>query len=138
MTAGRRRARGEQIGGAPMAKHCTNCGHELRETDKFCAECGTAVGGNPAQWEYCEVTWVNLNFTNKCFMGTAIGPKGIYSAGQSQEFDDGRNDIPWASDMKAATAINAFVIQLQSDGWEVLPNKGPYWFSYKFRRPVSN
>jgi hypothetical protein len=42
-----------------MAKHCTNCGHELREGDKFCAECGTpAVEGMAARsptnvhWEY--------------------------------------------------------------------------------------
>jgi hypothetical protein len=30
--------------GAAMAKHCTNCGHELREGDKFCSECGIVLG----------------------------------------------------------------------------------------------
>ena len=31
-----------------MARHCTKCGHELRDTDKFCAECGTASGASGA------------------------------------------------------------------------------------------
>jgi zinc-ribbon domain len=40
-----------------MAKHCTNCGHELRDSDKFCSECGTPVGGvtrqtQPERLEY--------------------------------------------------------------------------------------
>lgn len=45
-----------------MAKYCANCGHELREGDKFCAGCGTPAGGvamqaQPARrghWEYAE------------------------------------------------------------------------------------
>jgi hypothetical protein len=29
-----------------MARHCTKCGHELRDTDNCCAECGTASGAS--------------------------------------------------------------------------------------------
>src|SRR6516165_2478604 len=32
-------------GAMVMAKYCTNCGHRRKDTDKFCSECGTAVGG---------------------------------------------------------------------------------------------
>jgi len=33
-------------------------------------------------------------------------------------------------------AFDAFVTQLTADGWELLPTKGDYWYSYKFRRQV--
>ena len=32
-----------------MAKYCTNCGHKCKDTDKFCAKCGTAAGGKAPQ-----------------------------------------------------------------------------------------
>lgn len=53
-----------------MAKYCTNCGHELREDDKFCAGCGMKasrdtpsmkVSGDTVsqssfdKWESCQI-----------------------------------------------------------------------------------
>ena len=40
---------GKEKGATVMANFCTNCGHGRKETDKFCAECGTAVGGGGAK-----------------------------------------------------------------------------------------
>jgi uncharacterized membrane protein YvbJ len=50
-----------------MANFCSNCGHELRERDKFCSECATPVGGaatqaQPERSEYCEITWTKKGF----------------------------------------------------------------------------
>ena len=36
-------------GAMVMARFCTNCGHERKDADKFCAECGTAAGGKAPQ-----------------------------------------------------------------------------------------
>jgi len=47
-----------------MAKHCTNCGHELRDTDKFFAECGTPVDGSRPQAQATpQGRWVYETFT---------------------------------------------------------------------------
>ena len=44
-----------------MTNYCTTCGQEVREGDKFCAECGTPVdspASSPliARWETCDIT----------------------------------------------------------------------------------
>ena len=36
---------GREKGARVMARYCTNCGHGRNDTDKFCSECGTAIGG---------------------------------------------------------------------------------------------
>lgn len=122
-----------------MATHCTNCGHELREGDKFCAECGTPAGGTAVppksiQWEYCEIskhmTRNSWSHSWHVFWAQAVSPvRGEYNAGTSQEFQ-------WSSDGQAErAALDAFIQQLSSIGWELLPNRGEENYSYKFRRP---
>jgi zinc ribbon protein len=83
-----------------MAKHCTNCEHELRDTDKFCAECGTAVGGvtsqsQPTQWEYCDIATKVMReratflsyYTACCFQAEGAGQNGVFIAGTSPVFE---------------------------------------------------
>jgi zinc ribbon protein len=135
-----------------MAKHCTNCGHELRETDKFCAECGTAVGGGAPQapqiqWEYCEifcdcrkVGWFPGLSDFYVFYATGIGPRGTFAV-PAGDYKGGSSDIyptkgahPRPSD-ENSKAVNTLVAVLVGASWEPLPGKGQDWFSYKFRRP---
>src|SRR5258708_586159 len=80
-----------------MANVCTNCGHELRVDDKFCAECGTSVGGaassqtQPERWEYCEIRCESkqkIMFVGNIwwmFRAEAIGPNGVYTV-PTQEY----------------------------------------------------
>ena len=86
-----------------MAKHCTNCGHEVQDSDKFCAGCGTKVGGalvpaQPIQYEVCEIIyqvvknggWFGQDQSQLC--AKALGPKGIYFAEVSALLKD---NYPW-------------------------------------------
>jgi hypothetical protein len=73
------------------------------------------------------------------FFAEAIGPQGTYNAGESK----GVSNIPSpvggnanANQKKAEPALTAFVGGLASQGWESVTEKGPAWYSYKFRRPV--
>lgn len=129
-----------------MAKHCTNCGHELRDSDKFCAECGTAVGGNaptqpePVRYEYCEIEnqlvgdfgFMAMDKLYRLF-AVAVSPiRGQYTAAEAIEWnDDGKRKLPTGD-----AALSQMVRYLASQGWELMPQRGKNWYSYKFRRPV--
>jgi hypothetical protein len=131
-----------------MAKHCTNCGHELREGDKFCSECGTVVGGAAAQarptvWDYCEIFEVYLRtddfFSSASiyhFVAVAVTPtQDRYNAGESGEYGwkvyKTKKGILHPQDRLAELTQ-----KLLADGWEPLSQKGENWYSYTFRRPV--
>jgi hypothetical protein len=127
-----------------MAKHCTNCGLALRETDKFCAECGTPVGGSspqPVQYETCKIDYEYIKRANIWgdvilrFFAEAFGPRGTYVAGQSAQFVSRPGHPPGGSDTEAA--FNDLIGHLMLEGWEPFGRMGMgAWYSHRFRRPV--
>lgn len=121
-------------GDTPMAKHCTNCGHELRETDKFCAECGTAVEGGapqskPTQWEYCEVDTVDgkakfLASAQHHWVATVVGRNGMYEVAKSERLPGWPTD-PLGNDVFGhRKTLQAFIQKLVADGWEPIQGRG--------------
>jgi roadblock/LC7 domain-containing protein len=138
-----------------MAKYCTNCGHELREGDKFCAECGTPVG-SPAsvplrpRWETCDITYREVKpaglFTRAQgqFVAIALGRVGSYVVAESAVFAVGANDAPDLNEPEHVAALTALISRLTADGWVALAEKVPHpmfgylWFGHKFRRLVSS
>jgi zinc-ribbon domain len=127
-----------------VAKHCTNCGHELREGDKFCAECGASAGQatTPQQapvYETCEIKWrrtMSWPVFRFAFVAEAIGPQGMYSAGQSDSVTGPASPERGAGAARGKAVLNALIARLTSEGWESVSTKGPEWYSYRFRRQV--
>lgn len=132
-----------------MAKHCTNCGHELRDGDKFCSECGTLVGGTasparPIRYEYCEIEceWVKdggiFGKDEYQLRAKAVGPKGVYYA----MVDRAQTNSFMSEDDYTTAAVNSMIQRLAADGWEVIPGKertplgNIIWYTFKFRRPI--
>ena len=147
------KTRGVSFGGAPMAKYCDTCGHEVREGDKFCAECGAPIGSPaaslaPPRWETCEVTHREVKpaglFTRAQiqFIAAALGRVGRYVAAESEIFSAGENGAPDYNEPSHVRILTALISRLISDGWEELPQKvqhpvfGYIWFGYRFRRLV--
>ena len=121
--------------------YCVNCGTELPDEANFCWKCGIAQPGASEvlahKWEYCEILaedasfrfWARFRFSAK-----AVGPQGTYMAARSPETFSSPD--PYSSDRKHVAACDALVQKLVRDGWEPISEKGPRWYSYKFRRPV--
>jgi hypothetical protein len=142
-------------GGALMAKYCMNCRHALRDDDKYCAECGTAVSDlvappPPPRWETCDITYQEVKpaglFTKAQgqFIAAAMGRVGRYVAAESGVFVAAANGEPDLHDPHHLAELTALVDWLTTDRWEVLPEKlhhpvfGYIWFGYRFRRLVSS
>jgi hypothetical protein len=136
-----------------MARYCANCGHEFRDGDKFCAECGTPIGSPvssslPPRWETCEVTYREIKqaalFTmaQGQFAAVALGRIGRYVAAESDVFAAGENGEPDYNEPTHVASLTALITRLISEGWEVLPDKalhpvfGYIWFGYRFHRLV--
>jgi zinc-ribbon domain len=136
-----------------MAQYCASCGSDLRDGDRFCAACGASVGlsaspsetTTPSQattYETCEIKWRLARrwpIYKMVFYAEAIGPQGMYNAGESKGVSNISSPVGGfmnAHQTKTAPALTAFIAQLTSQGWESVPEKGPAWYSYKFRRPV--
>src|SRR6266568_7459945 len=75
---------------------CFRCGFELPDGAKFCMECGveqsTGSRSESDTWEACEIRYQTvkkdglLTWGTRRFFAEAIGPKGVYTAGNSPEF----------------------------------------------------
>jgi sugar (pentulose or hexulose) kinase len=128
-----------------MAKHCTNCGHELLETDKFCAECGTAVGGTatqaqPQQWDYCEIVWTRHGFWGwqSYFWAKNLGTgkevlRGNKTFGPNYDF---HNQPYVEKDKNSPPALDEIERLLISSGWEPNGHGTDGWYNQQFRRPM--
>lgn len=125
-----------------MGKFCTNCGHELRDGDKFCSNCAAAVGGQvpaPAvQLEYCEIKWRSHGFwlVHDSFYGEIRGPRGLSGALTQQYVGSLVDPHGPLQNGKNKRAVEGLVRELASQGWEPLAEHGPQWYNYKFRRQV--
>ncbi len=144
-----------------MAKFCSTCGHELRDTDKFCSECATPVSGvavqvQPEHWEYCEIKYTFdktpperkkaflRSYFDIVFYDEGLGQKGIFRVPTSEprgritegyEGKPNEYNSPVSQMPEDVAACKALVNELAQLGWEPLAQKGASWWNYKFRRP---
>jgi hypothetical protein len=129
-----------------MTIYCTTCDYELRVADKFCAKCGTRVGGGthtaqPEQWEFCYLEGVEaktLLSSRMCFVAEAAGPYDKRKAGRRATF----NSTPTRYDQgtlshEGQQILRALMRTLIAQGWEYMPGSREQEWSYQFRRPLS-
>jgi hypothetical protein len=125
---------------------CFKCGSLLPEQANFCPSCGSAQPAgspgslsrnSPPTYEYCEIVYEKRVsfFMQSRFWAKAVGPRGIYQAAGEEKWRNGLPNDPGAR-KGGQKAVDLMVIQLQNDGWEILPYNGPYYWNYKFRRQV--
>lgn len=93
------------------------------------------------RYETCEITWRRTWFWpvyRFVFVAQAIGPQGMYIAGQSKAVTGPRTPNRFlASPLpRVQQVLAAFVAQLSAQGWEAVTDRGSAWYSYRFRRPV--
>ena len=121
-----------------MAKHCTSCGHEVREGEKFCAECGTPTGTTSqsewSEWETCDLgeggedNWL-WGTRYYCF-ATVTGPNGVYVIAKSQQLSN-------SDHTHNANVQNGMLQKLMKDGWELVGTVQEYnGDHYRLRRRV--
>ena len=87
------------------------------------------------QWETCQIearpTMMNMRVY---FTAEALGTRGVYTAAASR----GVGTASGGTDVikKHGPVVQELVNKLIAQGWEPMPDRGPYWFSYRFRRRV--
>ena len=125
--------------------YCMSCGTELPEHAKFCLECGRPTRpGTPTEregprWEYCEIVWSKIRSVPATlqFWASAIGPKGLYSAGASPEWSLFFGEpYPRRDRNSDRRAHEELIEMLLDDGWEPTGEKGEYWYEDRFRRRI--
>ncbi len=125
---------------------CSNCGTQLPDEANFCWKCGkpqkTGVQVDEPKWETCEIVYADIRLAGPLsrtiqFWAKAVGPLGVYNAGESTKVKAGVSDSyePCEWNNKHVTAVNSLVAQLAKDNWQPLP-RGQYWYSYRFQRQV--
>ncbi len=97
-----------------------------------------------SQWETCEImfqrkaiTWAKIGLW---FEAAAIGQDGPYMAAKSVYLRDavqraGRYIVP-KQIAGIVTEFNKFIATLSKEGWQVMPERGQFWYSLRFRRRV--
>ena len=90
-----------------------------------------------AGYETCEIKWkrtLSWPVYRWVFFAEAIGPRGMYSAGQSTPVSGYASPVYMGK--RGERNLAAFISDLTAGGWESVSDKGPEWYSYKFRRVV--
>jgi hypothetical protein len=129
-----------------MAIYCTTCDHELRETDKFCAKCGTRVRrgvhiAQPEQWEFCHLQGFEAKTSLSCrmsFLAEATGPYGMREAGKRATFTS--TPTRYGQGMlshEGQQMLGALMRTLIAQGWEYIPDRPEQEWNHQFRRPLS-
>jgi hypothetical protein len=136
--------------------HCTNCGHELREGEKFCAECGTPASGQaatyvqatPTQWEYCEIffdegrtSWWRGAGIDSFFYAEGRRGDDTYIIARSPTFKSGFEAVLGGTvtvpPKSSRHQFDRLVRELVSGGWELMNDRaGRSWWRVKFHRQV--
>lgn len=123
-------------------ERCARCGEELRPDANFCHQCGARVVRERAagdEWEYCEVVarprWIG-SILPKRYIEVAVegtGPDGPYRT----SVQDGciRKEYGDLGD-EGKEAVEAAVHMLLASDWELTPEHGGAWWSYRFRHAV--
>jgi hypothetical protein len=123
-----------------MTIKCVQCGTELADSMKICFNCGKPqqimAGTSAPQWEYCEIEYelVGLLGMSHRFLAKAVGPKGTYRAAESNVKIS--TNFPHPAVRKDNQACDDLIRRLVADGWEPVSERGPEWFSHRFRRRV--
>ena len=88
------------------------------------------------QYETCEVMATEPKFEGSTytfrFFARASSPKEKYTAGISKRSCPGKQ--PLHEDRETQLVLNELKVQLVSEGWELLPDKGVNWYSIRFQR----
>src|SRR2546428_11350719 len=103
------------------------------------------------EFEQCEIRANRVGSPSWLLVAEAVSPHGTYIAARTPEFSpyDQHNvfvlnlywhryslyeldDIPYHREI-----LNALVDHLNHVGWTLLSESGVYWYSQKFRRPMS-
>lgn len=120
--------------------YCGKCGTELPEEANFCLKCGTprkpGVGSVEPKYEFCEILYDGKKslFSAYCFFwAKAVGSKGTYDAGKSDQFSA---NYPMAHVTHHVNPHNALINKLVADGWEPTGARGEAWYNVRFRRLV--
>jgi hypothetical protein len=126
---------------------CSNCGTQLPDEANFCWKCGRPQNQGSTveepRWEMCEIDWVAVDSFLDAIRGRctghleakAIGPKGIYIAGKTQEFSVS-GYVPSPYDKKAKQMFDGLVAQLVNIGWEPAETTSNAWYGNRFRRRI--
>jgi hypothetical protein len=129
--------------------YCKACGKQIPDDSSFCSKCGASQGASTTvaaepTWETCEIYFYKTRETSWWggedyrFWAEAIGPKGTYNAGHSDEIKKmyaGPGSTDKKDRAKYDQALAGLVRKLTADGWEPL-TRGEYWYSHRFRRRV--
>lgn len=123
---------------------CLNCGTQLPEDANFCSKCGKPQRGGTRteshKWELCEIKvkfYRGIFDSNFSFCAESIGPKGPYSISESKKFNINPDAARLSQKETVQLSLNKLMTLLIQDGWELLPEQGSSWYSYKFRRPTT-
>jgi hypothetical protein len=88
------------------------------------------------QYERCEIAVTEPKFEGTQFMfrffARASSPKERYTAMVSKQSCPGKQ--PNYDNKETQLALNNLKIQLISEGWELLTEKGSMWYNLRFRR----
>lgn len=125
----------------PDAKKCRYCGEWPDSSARpTCVEADDRF--DAPLWETCVIVFdaKGLLSIQYQFWAKAIGPDGVYSAGNSVWFPRRSwtgTAGPWSGDPRATVAFDTLVVGLVTQGWEAVPITGEDWFSQRFRRRVT-
>lgn len=114
----------------------------------------SAGSGLSIEYEQCQIVWdckIGILSSHEVwFWAQAIGPKGMYSAGESPHYEvfvwwgyrfNKDNFAPYSSHSgvrnKAQRVHTVLVNELVSKGWEPVAERGKSWWGFKFRRKVA-
>jgi len=119
--------------------YCGKCGTKLPEEANFCLKCGTSRKGDVSsaepRYEFCEIVYTvaskSLLSCYLLFWAKAVGSKGSYDAGKSNQFS---GNFPMAHVNHHVNPHNSLINKLVGDGWEPTGDRGEQWYSLRFRR----
>jgi|688.fasta_scaffold309282_2 hypothetical protein len=137
---------------------CSNCGTQLPNDANFCLKCGQrlrAVASPQTVYEICEVRLDRVE-PNGCILAIF---QQFYCYFKAEVIGGGRRVIARTSDMKYSTrwldgskwgdadyfdaveereeyraAVDSLIGELTKEDWQLLPEPGKYWYSYKLRK----
>jgi hypothetical protein len=125
---------------------CGNCGTEIPDEANFCWKCGKpqkpGVQVDESRWEMCEIEREYIGSIGRFlalqdqfkFIAKAIGPQGVYNAGETPLFLDRPANVKDREEQQKLLPI--LIAYLVKNGWEPVETSGRGWYSYKFRRRV--
>ena len=139
---------------------CSHCGKENVTDAAFCSYCGKSISNtasptsDDSSWEYCQIqaSWkkhdtMSSNGYECYFWAEAIGQNGRYCAAQTENYKLIQTWIwqPFPNppmggkeedQEKVSRLLSNLIKTLQTDGWEVLSDRGTNVWQYKFKRKV--